>query len=176
MPIKNQIDHRADYAKQKAAGQIVDVTAGRHGRSRPRLAVTLARARQRSSAQRPLAAEGVSLAEQLGIPIPEDVKQKVAQAAKLSETLTPPPTANVPETSKPEVRVDPPMGGGDLPPVAEMTLAEFGPPPAPLRPWVEETPSEPAEADRPEGEDITEADRPEGEDITETEPGGTPLV
>jgi len=125
MTIKNQIDHRAGYAKQKAAGQIQDATGGRHGRNRPRLAAKIAQARRRP--QRPLAAEGRSLAEQMGIPIPAEVRQRVdaAKAAKPLETLTPPATANVPETATPEVVVDPPQG--ELAPVAALPKAMLTP-------------------------------------------------
>jgi len=184
MTIKNQVDHRADYAKQKAAGQIPDVTAGRHGRNKPRLVARLARARQRS-VQRPLAAEGKSLADQLGIPVPEAVRREVTRAAKPEETLeilAPSPIANVPATTAPEVHIEPPMGGGELPPIAGMTPAP------PLDPRlragsalqrlqrVEETSAEPGRWSEKTPAEPAEADRPADEVVTEEESGETPLV
>jgi len=112
MPIKNQIDHRLDYAKQKAEGRITDATAGRHGRGRP-----AARRPKVLRPKRPAPGEVLSLADKLGIDIPDKDRVPLGKQAEPLTPLVPPATANVPETAEPPVEVDPLVGDGELAPV-----------------------------------------------------------
>jgi len=162
MAIKNQIDHRIAFRKQVAAGNINIMTAGRHGRS-----VSPAQQRQRSL-QRQRAArpamqtlgpyDGRTIGERLGLVPPRATAKPLA-------AMAPPVTANVLETAKPVVRVDPPVAEGNLPPVAALSA---GAPVAALseatlsvkpRAWVQSTAAE-AEEEAPvtEGHDDEETD------------------
>ena len=123
MAIPNQINHREAFRKQLAQGSIADMTAGRHGR-RVRPAQAARRAALRRKAAKPQAglqgpADGRTLAERLGMP----VATPSVKATPLKDMI-PPATANVPETATPEVQFDPPVGEGELPPVAALTQSD----------------------------------------------------
>lgn len=135
MTVPNQIDHRRNFYAQKAAGKIADPSVGRHGRAAPFAARLQAPKKQPKKDGKEL-----TLAERLGIQLPDPVPAK--------PTIT--PNANVEATAKPEVRVDPkPADEGALPPIPALnTEPHAWTPPAPApelpalpRSWVD-TPEE----------------------------------
>lgn len=162
MSVSNQISHREAFRKQQAAGQVQSVGGKRHGlgKNKPR---PQPRPKQRQ-AQRPnVIPGGQTLAEMLGIELSPAEKAKAAAATAPAplEPLTPPPTANVPETAAPETQVDPLLGEGELPPVAEVKQADDPEPPRPMvQPW-----------SAPSGPVV-----PEAEDADEEEDGRRPLI
>lgn len=157
---KNQIDHRADYRKQKAAGQIAE-PASRHGRSRHRVV------RPGKHVRKPPARRGPTptLAEQLGIVVSPDVQQRIAAAdAKAAKAeplaaLMPPTAANVSAVATPEVVVDSPQAEGELPPVAEIERERLELPPPPDQ-WPARPLDRSVETNRP----VAEVDAEEAED------------